>query len=83
MNIMSSMMMEGTAKAAVDVRAIIVHAVGQREYRPSELVEMLLKQNISEDRSKEALDSLIDEQRLFLTPDRRIKLRTNPPIKSR
>jgi hypothetical protein len=75
--------MQSGAKAAPDVRAIIIDAVSKRPYRPTELLETLQRPDISEDRLKDALDALIDERRLDLSPDRYIKLRANQPAAAR
>jgi DNA-binding HxlR family transcriptional regulator len=80
--IMSDIMETG-AKVAPDVRALIIEALSKGPYRPTELLEKLQGPDISEERLKDALDSLIDERRLELSPDRYIKLRMNRPAAAR
>lgn len=71
--------METGAKAAADVRALIIDALGKGSYRPTELLETLQRPGLSEEKLKEALDALIDERRLELSPDRYIKFVRNQP----
>jgi DNA-binding HxlR family transcriptional regulator len=75
--------MHSGAKAAPDVRVIIIEALSKRPYRPTELLEALQGPGISEERLKDALDALIDERRLELSPDRYIKLRASQPAAAR
>ena len=63
------------AEAAKDVRALIIDALGKHAYRPVELFRALEGPGVSEARLKNALDALIDERCLELTPDRFLKLR--------
>lgn len=66
--------MQSGAEAAKDVRALIIEALGRSAYRPIELLKALEGPGVSEARLKDALDALIDEHRLVLSPDRFLKL---------
>jgi hypothetical protein len=71
--------MQSGAEAAKDLRALIIEALRTRAYRPVELFKALQGPGVSEARLKDALDALIDEHRLELSPDRFFKLRLDQP----
>lgn len=62
--------MESGAEPAIDVRALILEALDKCAYRPVELFKALERPGVTEARLKDALDALIDEHLLVLTPDR-------------
>jgi hypothetical protein len=76
---MRFIMQTGTARPAVDVRALIVDTLRQHAYRPAELLEEVQSQGIGEIRFKEVLATLIDEGIVALSPSRQVTLRETGP----
>jgi hypothetical protein len=67
-------LMDAAAKPAPDVKALILHTIEQRDYRPSELiVELLATSRISESEVKSGLAALVEDRVVDLTPDRYVK----------
>jgi hypothetical protein len=65
--------MSGMAtKSAVNVRALILEAVPEKDYHPTELLLTLLSRfpNVTEGQLKDELSALITEGELTLTSDR-------------
>ena len=70
--------MSGMAtKRAVNVRALILDALHQQEYRPTELLRLLMLKSgdVTEGQLKDELAALLSEGVLELSSDRRIVLR--------
>ena len=69
-----NIVMDAAAKPAPDVKALILHTIEQRDYRPADLiVELLATSRVSESQVKSGLAALVEDRVVDLTADRYVK----------
>jgi hypothetical protein len=76
---MNRIMQAGTARSAVNLRAMILDTLRQGPFHPAELFEKLQSPQITEDRLKDELAALIEAHLVELSPDRNIRLYQRQP----
>jgi len=67
------MFCEGTPPQPAISEAILAVLQGDKEYRPSELLEALREQHLAESDIKEAVAYLLRDHQVEMTPDRRLR----------
>jgi len=77
--------MQTGVRTARDEEALrlVTEALRERPYRPVDLLKKLEERGVSEVRLKGALDALLNEHRVELSPDRHITLREDEPAPTR